>query len=181
MKKYFAVFIALVGFLLTSNEETSANSDFKEEDLLSQIKFYDNEGNETKPYTLEELDEMFDFYTSPTIEPRASSGTYGPLTFKSNSWLGPQSSYGTAFYNPIDLRINVKGTAKAFTINVYNDNGGYLGSKATSVSLPGGWSGEVHASFLTDLPRKKSYRINFTNDAGSDVWNTIDSVKIFYN
>lgn len=184
MKKYFAVFITFIGFLLLSNQETLANSNFKEEDLLSQIQFYDNEGNEIQPYTLAELDEMFDFYPltpSTMITPFASTLNYGPYSFKSHFWVGPQSSYGTAFYNPIDMYFTVLNEAKPFTIKVYNDNGGYLGSLADSVALPGGWSGTVHSSFLATLPRKKSYRIKFENNAGSDVWNKVDKVTVFYN
>lgn len=50
---------------------------------------------------------------------------------------------------------------------MYDDNGG-AGSEAKSISLPGGWTGDVHVSAWSTMPRGYSYRFKVVNTDGKN-------------
>lgn len=183
---------------LAAPEDTSILSqdvlDAQKEKIASQIKFYDENGSEIQPYTLEELKNMislsqeipqrssFSSLKSDSIMPAADYRVYNStgFSFKYNYWIGG-GLWGNAFLNPAQLFLTPSGTAKAFNVIARKDvNGSYAGDEAGRVSLPGGWVGEVHIPW-SHLPRGKSYRFNLDNAADSSVTVYIQSATVWYD
>lgn len=163
-KKYFLAFVTLLGLSYFSAHEASANTIDPNEDLLSQVQFFDGEGN-LIPYTTEEIKDLVRFETNNTssIEKYTSimplvdiQRTYdsGAFSFLDYYYLNK----GNSFKNPIDIRMTAKGTARDFRLTVTNSLNGI---KAESVKMPGGWTGTAHLS-LTNIPRA-SYTFRFDN------------------
>ncbi|KRT87108.1 MULTISPECIES: hypothetical protein [Bacillus] len=145
----------------------------KKEEIAKQIKYYDENGNEIHPYTLEELKDMIKLTldqpqvsTSSEIEdhPFMLAGykkyNTGSFSFSYNIYLGG-GTYGKAFKDPATILVTPKGTAKPFYIIAKYDKNGGAGKQAQKISLPGGWKGEMHMNF--SLKKGKKYRIQFEN------------------
>lgn len=187
MKKILFSVFALVGLLFAlPTEQSSASAAEKDySDLISQVKVYDQNGNQI-PYTEEELGELVRFEESVSTSSEDSFTTlatyltfdYGPITFYNNFYIGSGWN-GKAFYNPVDTVFTVKGTAQKIKINAYNDTGTGSGTLARSVELPGGWTGDVHVSTWSSMTRGKSYRFNVINVDRKSF--TVNNVEVWYD
>ncbi|MGM0750188.1 MAG: hypothetical protein ACQEUS_20665 [Bacillota bacterium] len=158
--------------------------DAKKEEIASQIKVYDENNNEIHPYTLQELKEMLtlkeEMPLDDSLHALYSTYTNKAFNFNYNYSIGG-GTYGKAFKNPGTLLITPQGTAKKFSVVAKYDNGkGGVGGQAGKVSLPGGWTGQIHMNWK-QLKRGKSYHFNFINDGSSDVNVKIKEVIVWYN
>lgn len=131
-------------------EAQNIGLDAKKEELASQIKIYDENGDEIHPYTLQELKDMItldDQNQDNPIHALYKTYTSKPFGFKYNFSIGG-GTYGKAFKNPITLLITPQGTAKKFSVAAKYDNGkGGVGGTAGKISLPGGWTGQIHMNW----------------------------------
>lgn len=171
------------------------NLDTKKEEIAKQIKIYDENGFEIQPYTLEELKSMItlseekaQFSTYSSVQSDSISTlatdyrvyTSTAFSFKYNIWLGG-GLWGKAFKDPAQLFVTSDGTAKAMKIVAAKDvSGTHAGDTAGSVSLPGGWTGEIHMSW-SHLTRGKSYRFNFVNSGSSSVTVKVKKATVWYD
>lgn len=181
---------------LAASEETSIVSqddlEVKKEEIASQIKFYDGNGIEIFPYTLEELKNMIKLAPEQSQMSAISSSinadsvmlaadyrvyNSGSFSFSNNYWLGG-GLWGKAFLNPAQLFVTSSGTAKAFYVIAYKDAGTSAGAEAGSVYLPGGWTGEIHISW-SHLPRGKNYRFNFAKSGSGTAY--IQKASLWYD
>lgn len=179
MKKYLLLgFVLLVSLSFLSPEKASASTLVSDvEDFYSQIKVFDGNNNQIE-YSVEEIKEIVKLEeNSITPYSKYTTYNYGPMTFSSNFYVGPGSN-GKAFFNPADTLITVNGTASAIKIKAYNDTGTGSGTLARTLQIPGGWTGTIHMSGWTTLPRGKSYRFNILNDGKKF---TINNVQVWYN
>lgn len=178
MKYFLLSFAFLLGLGIFSTGASAEEPDFDYDEFISQVKVFDGDNNQIH-YTKEELEQLIWFEPENLITPfsKYTSFNYGPMTFSYNFYVG-DGLYGRAFLNPINTAVTVKGTASPFKINVMNDTGSGPGTLATSIEMPGGWSGTVHYSGWGSLPRNKSYRFQFVNQGAKF---TIDNVKTDYN
>lgn len=181
----FNVF-ALIGlFFFCTTEDVSAYAGTVDpDDLISQVKIFD-ENNSQIPYTHEELREVIKFNIDSNsseilVSPYATYKyyNYGPMTFADNFYVGPGWN-GLAFYNPVDTSIRVNGTARKIMIIAYNDIGTGSGTIARTIEIPGGWTGTIHSSTWSSLPRGKSYRFNISNMDRRTF--TINNVTVLYD
>jgi len=180
MKKYFLLgFMALIVFSFFTDTSASANKK-DSTDFISQVKIFDENGIQI-PYTTEELEQFIKFEAaenSPfTIMADYRKYNYGPMTFSYNFYVGPGTN-GMAFLNPFDTLITVNGTASKMRVEAYNDTGTGSGTLARSIELPGGWTGGIHISSWSTLPRDKSYRFKFVNLGNTF---TINNVEVWYD
>lgn len=184
MKKLFALGLALViGLSCLSPTEASASTSISNtDDFYSQVKVFDGDGHQI-PYTVDEIKQIMHLETnnSNAMVPYAlTSDNYGPMTFSILFWVGKGGTYGKAYYNPVDTVLTVNGTARAIKVKAYNDNGaGGIGRLAKTVELPSGWTGSVHMSAWSSLPRGKSYRFQIVNLDNRSF--TINNVRVLYN
>ncbi|HBO5951915.1 TPA: hypothetical protein L4613_006344 [Pseudomonas aeruginosa] len=164
-------------------EAENIGLDAKKEELASQIKIYDENDDEIHPYTLQELKDMItldDQNQDNPIHALYKTYTSKPFGFKYNFSIGG-GTYGKAFKNPITLLITPQGTAKKFSVAAKYDNGkGGVGGTAGKISLPGGWTGQIHMNW-TQLKRGKSYHFNFINNSSSDVEVKMKKVIVWYD
>ncbi|MBC8621178.1 hypothetical protein [Bacillus paralicheniformis] len=163
----------------------------KKEEIAKQIKYFDENGDEIHPYTLEELKNMIkltpdqpqDSTSSETEDHpfKLAYKTYTPKTgfhFDYNLYLG-QGKYGYAFKDPKTILITPKGTAKPFNIIVKYDKNGAPGNQAQKVTLPGGWRGEMHMNF--SVKKGKKYRIHFVNPSNGKTTVYIKKTTLWYD
>lgn len=157
----------------------------KKAEIATHIKIFDENNKEIHPYTTEELKSMIrlaeEQHGDNPLEILKKSYSSGYFDFSSNIWLGGgPGRYGKSFKDPKTLIIAYKGTAKAFAVAAYYDNGkGGPAGQAKKVSIPGGWKGEFHMNW--NLKKGKSYRFKFTNEAGFDKVITIKKATLWYN
>lgn len=187
IKYLFLNILAIIGlsFLFTSAASTE---EIDSNDLLSQVKIYDENNNEI-PYTTKELEQLIKFNVVDSsfkssesvnlISPMATyrKYNYGP-TFSYQFYVGGGTN-GIAFYNPVDTLIKVNGTAQKIKIIAYNDTGTGSGTAAKTIELPGGWTGEIHMSTWSSLPRGKSYRFKVINVDNKSF--TINNIQVWYD
>ena len=163
------------------------SSDAIKDDFYSNVKVFDENGD-LIPYTKEEIQQMVQLSpnnstnvveTNNLITPYSKYTTfdYGPMTAEYGFYVG-KGANGVAFLNPADTLITVKGTASKMTVRAYNDTGTGSGTQAGEMELPGGWSGTVHVSSWSTLPRNKSYRF-YIEINGKKM--TVDNVQVWYN
>ncbi|EKN64454.1 hypothetical protein P9E76_10910 [Schinkia azotoformans] len=180
MKNFLFTILAVFSLsLLFGIGNASANS-LTEDDLLSEVKVFDENGDEI-PYTKEELKQFIKFNSDKNTNLslfKSFPYNYGPIEFSSNFWIGG-GWRGIAFYNPVDTIIRVNGIAERFTIHAYYDDNGGAGSEAKSISLPGGWTGDVHVSAWSTMPRGYDYRFKVVNTDGKKF--TIDNIQVWYD
>lgn len=178
LKKYLATFITLLVLSYFTVQEASANTtNLNEDDLLSQVKIYDGDNN-LVPYSLEELKELVRFETNNSsfennnlVTPFALQRTYNTNAFSFSNYIDING--GNSFKNPVDIQITPKGVAKAFTVTITSTPAGAGG---TTISLPGGWSGDAHLSLSGLAPA--NYKFKFIND---DIGtNYMENVRIIY-
>ncbi|MCY7768629.1 hypothetical protein [Bacillus haynesii] len=160
----------------------------KKEEIAKQIKYFDENGDEIHPYTLEELKNMIKLTPDQPQEPtdtedhpfKLAHKTYTSTNFHFayNVYLG-KGVYGDAFKDPKTILVTPKGTAKPFNINVKYDKNGAPGSQAQKVSLPGGWVGEMHMNF--SVKKGKKYRIQFDNPKSGKTTIYIKETVLWYN
>ncbi|WP_144664860.1 hypothetical protein [Bacillus velezensis] len=188
----FVLSIVLYGIIGTGqahaaqkdNAATDITLDAKKEEVASQIKIYNEENNQIHPYTLKELKDMIKLQEEMPLDGSFhvlySTYTSKAFSFKYNFSIGG-GTYGKAFKNPGTLLITPQATAKKFSVAAKYDNGkGGVGGQAGKVSLPGGWTGQIHMNW-THLKRGKSYHFNFINDSSSNVTVKIKEVIVWYN
>lgn len=179
MKKFLLLgLVFLISLSIFTPEKASANTLTNNvDDFYSQVKVFDG-NNKQVEYTLEEIKKMVRFEEN-VMAPFSKYTTYdyGAVTFSSNFYIGPMSN-GKAFFNPADTLFTVNGTASAIRVNAYNDTGTGSGTLARSLQIPGGWSGTIHMSGWTTLPRGKSYRFKVLNEGKKF---TINKTQVWYN
>lgn len=185
MKNLLFGFLAFVGlsFFFIPQGASAHSEKVDLNDLISQVKVFDENNNEI-PYTTEELEQLIRFDSNSTLSENSISPlatkkyNYGPVTFTYNFYIGPGSN-GIAFYNPEDTLFTVNGTAQKIKVIAYNDTGTGSGTVARTVELPGGWTGTVHMSTWSTLPRGKKYRFKVQNVNEKKF--TINNVQVVYN
>lgn len=157
--------------------------DVKKENIVKQIKTYDGKGNKIFPYSIDELKSMLTLEEELMNEPRLSTlyKVYktGAFSFSYNVWIG-KGNIGQAFKNPRTLLITPQGVAKKMTISVALDKNGTVGSRVKKVTLPGGWSGEMHYN-MTDLKRGKKYRFQLVNGKSDEKTIKMKNASIWYD
>lgn len=175
IKKYFVVFITLLGLSYFTSQEASASTTLSNEELLSKVKIYDGDDN-LIPYTLEELSEIITFETeSPELQqdnlitPFAVQRTYTSPSFIFSNYTDLKG--GDLFKDPLDIRITPKGEAKDFTLSVLNTNG----ISVQNIRIDGGWYGTAHYA----VNKTGNYGFRFTNRAISQ--NSMDWVSVIYH
>lgn len=167
-KHVLVTLAALISFsFFTSVEETSAATN---EELLKQVKFYDENDVEIHPYTMEELAEIVQFNQEPTISPLTIFGDYdfrsykmNSFSFSSNMWIGGGAYGGVAFYNPHHVDLYVTGEAPSMKLTAFGDDNGSVGQAFKSISLPGGWTNNVMISNWNTLYKGPKYRFRLDN------------------
>jgi hypothetical protein len=190
-KHFLTMIVTLIGLTYFSSQDASASTIDPNDEFISKIKVFD-ENNEQIPYTTEELKEIFTFIPEDStfipedstitkaqslvapLQGSISKHTYtsDPFHFKNNIYI----KGGTGFYNPAGLLITPKGTAKAFTVFVINDD---RGGEAKRVDFPEGWLGGVYMD-VNDVARGYHYKFQFVNNSGgSTIYFT--STTVYYN
>ena len=182
LKNFLAIVVTLIG-LSYFTSDVSANTITSNDELISQLKVFDENGNQIS-YTIDELKGMFKLVPNSSIMQTRSIATFSsnkianyfykstPFSFTKNVSLDG----GRTFYRPVDLQITPTGTAKAFSLFVDNTS---LSTEARRIDFPSGWSGTVHMS-LKDLSRSYGYKFTFRNYA----YNTtvyMDNATLYYD
>ncbi|MDR4974607.1 hypothetical protein [Bacillus toyonensis] len=185
IKQFLTIIFTLVGLTYFTQDasantidasDASANIIDTEEEFLSQIKMFDENGEQI-PYTMEELEQIFTYIpegsmnTSLTTPFAAKKSTYNTkaFNFKDNIWVNG----GAGFYNPTNISITPTGS-KAFSMIMYNkDHGTEVHRLDVPEGLIGGFA--MHLG-LTSYARGYSYSFQFKNFFSGTVYMTNVSI-----
>lgn len=176
-----------------TTQDTSASVINSSDDFYSKVKIYDGNGVE-ESYSIEELKEFIKFTPNTSNANILSNNllstslaasdwevySTGAFNFQSDIWIGG-GWRGKAFYNPVDTLITPKGTAKDFKIECYYDKDGGAGDTAKIIEFPGGWTGTIHVSAWSNLPRGYKYRFHFVNTSKDKSKLYFDNVSVLYD
>lgn len=180
IKHFLTIVVTLIG-LTYFTQDASANTIDTEEEFLSQIKIFDEKGEQI-PYTTEELEQIFTYipYDSIATEEAtnelslitpfaAKKSTYNTkaFSFKDNIWVNG----GLGFYNPTNITITPKGS-KAFSFFIFNKD---HGTEVNRLDVPEGLIGGFHMG-LTGYARGYDYSFQFKNFFSGTVYMTNVSV-----